>query len=222
MSSNVRVAIVFSGVIVLVVIAFIVVAILQSPQSRSPETDPSSGSAPVSAIRDDTHILDDAGEGAVTVVEFLDFECEACGAFYPVVEELREEYSGQVTFAFRYFPLPGHFNSTNAAIAVEAAAQQGQLEAMYTQMFESQAEWGEAQESRAPLFRQFAEELGLDMAEYDAAVADPATLQRVESDFEEGIALGVESTPTFFVEGRLIALRTFDDLRAAIEAELDR
>lgn len=222
MNTNVRVALVFSGAIILIVIAFIVVAILQAPQSRVPETDPSSGSATAAAIRDDTHILDDAGDGAVTVVEFLDFECEACGAFYPVVEELRAEFSGEVTFAFRYFPLPGHSNSKNAAVAVEAAAQQGQLEAMYALMFESQAEWGEAQESRAPLFRQFAEQLGLDLVAYDAAVADPATLQRVESDFNDGMALGVSSTPTFFVEDRMVQLQSFEDLREAIEAELDR
>lgn len=222
MNTNVKVAIVFSGAIVLVVIGFIVAAILQAPQSRDPETGTTPGAAPAAAIRDDTHILDDAGGGAVTVVEFLDFECEACGAFYPAVEDLREEFSGQVTFAFRYFPLPGHSNSKNAAIAVEAAAQQGQLEAMYARMFETQSEWGEAQESRAPLFRQFAEELGLDLAEYDAAVADPATLERVESDFDDGVALGVGSTPTFFVNDRMVQLTSFEDLRAAIEAELGR
>ncbi|MGB3909807.1 MAG: thioredoxin domain-containing protein [Pseudolysinimonas sp.] len=222
MNTNVKVAIAFSGAIVLIVVGFLVAAILQAPQSRDPETGSTPGAAPAAAIRDDTHILDDAGDGAVTVVEFLDFECEACGAFYPVVEDLREEFSGRVTFAFRYFPLPGHGNSKNAAIAVEAAAQQGQLEAMYTRMFETQSEWGEAQESRAPLFRQFADELGLDLAEFDAAVADPATLERVESDFDEGVALGVGSTPTFFVNDRMVQLTSFEDLRAAIEAELGR
>jgi protein-disulfide isomerase len=221
MNTNVKVAIAFSGAIVLIVIAFLVVAILQA-QPPSTEAEGSAEPELTSTIRDDSHILDDAGEGSVTVVEFLDFECEACGAFYPVVEELREEFSGEVTFAIRYFPLPGHINSKNAAIAVEAAAQQGQLEAMYSRMFETQPEWGEAQESHAPLFRQFAEDLGLDLAEYDAAVADPATLERVESDFDDGMTLGVGSTPTFFVNDRMVQLNSFDDLREAIEAELGR
>ena len=221
MNTNVKVALVFSGAIVLIVIAFIVVAILQA-QPPSPETEGSPAPPAASAIREDSHILDDGGAGAVTVVEFLDFECEACGAFYPVVEDLRAEFSGQIPFAIRYFPLPGHFNSKNAAIAVEAAFQQGQLEAMYKRMFETQAEWGEAQESRAALFRQFAEELGLDLAEYDAAVADPATAERVQSDFDDGVALGVGSTPTFFVNDRMVQLTSFDDLREAIEAELGR
>lgn len=220
MKNSTKVAIVLSGTIVLIVIVSIVVSIMQAQQSRT-TADRDQGPGLTSAIRDDSHVLDDAGDGAVTVVEFLDFECEACGAAYPVMEDLREEFSGQITFAIRYFPLPGHFNSMNAAIAVEAASQQGELEAMYGRMFESQAEWGEAQESRAPLFRQFAEELGLTMAEYDAAVTDPVTAERVESDFNDGIALGVNSTPTFFVNDRMVPLTSFDDLRTAIEAEID-
>ena len=87
---------------------------------------------------------------------------------------------------------------------------------MYKRLFETQTEWGEAQESRADVFRGFAEELGLDLAAYDATVADPATLARVQSDFEEGRALGVSSTPTFFVDGELLELQQWNDLEDAI------
>jgi len=221
LNTNAKIALVLSGAIVIAVIAFVIVAIVQAQQSL-PQSQHNSDTAPVSAIKEGTHVLDDAGPGAVTVVEFLDFECEACGAFYPVVESLRQEFSGQMTYAVRYFPLPGHFNSKNAAVAVEAAAQQGQFEPMYQRMFQSQPEWGEAQESQAPLFRQFAAELTLDMSKYDAAVADPATLKRVESDFEDGVALGVSSTPTFFVNDLMIEVTNVGDLRRAIEAELNR
>ena len=127
-----------------------------------------------------------------------------------------------MTFAFRYFPLPGHVNSTTAALAVEAAAQQGKLEAMFARMYETQAEWGESQESKVDLFRQYADELGLNLVEYDAAVAAPETLERVKVDFEGGVSLGVESTPTFFLNDRPLRLTSFDDLRAAIKAELQR
>lgn len=216
MNSNVRVAIISGGVIVIAVVAFILVAIAQNQQPG-----PVAAPTPAPALSEDSHILQDAGEDAVTVVEFLDFECEACGAFYPVVEGLRAAYAGEVTFGIRYFPLPSHYNSRNAAVAVEAAAQQGQLEAMYSRLFQTQSEWGEAQESRATLFRQFAEEIGLDMADYDAAIADPATLQRVKSDYDEGVSLGVSSTPTFFVNDQMVQMDSFDDLQNAIEAELN-
>ena len=136
-------------------------------------------------------------------------------------EDLREKYTGEITYVVRYFPLPGHFNSTNAALAAEAAAQQDRLEEMYNRLFETQAEWGEAQESRADLFRGFAEEIGLDMAAYDDAIADPATLERVEFDFNAGQELGINSTPTFFLEGEQLQLQQLDDLENAIEAAVN-
>lgn len=221
LSTNAKISIVLTGVIIAAVTAVMISAGVNAP---SPSASPGNNEAPLSysALRPDTHILDDAGEGAVTLVEFLDFECEACGAFFPITEELRKEFAGEVTFAFRYFPLPGHVNSINAALAVEAAAQQGELEAMFVRMFETQAEWGESQESKAEVFRQFAADLGLNLLEYDAAVEAPETLERVRADFEDGIALGVESTPTFFLNDRPLQLTSFDDLRAAIEAELQR
>ncbi|MGV3714313.1 DsbA family protein [Pseudolysinimonas sp.] len=218
MNSNARIALIFSGLFIFVVIVAVVVAIVNRPAPTVPETNPDT--ALPSTVRDDTHRLSE-GSTDIVLVEFLDFECEACGAFYPVVEELRAEYGDRITFAFRYFPLPGHGNSTNAAVAVEAAFRQGQLEAMYSRMFETQAVWGEkGAESQAPLFRQYAEELGLDLTQYDADVADPEVLARVQSDFEDGVGLGVESTPTFFLDDRRVELTSFDDLRAALEAAL--
>ncbi|WP_417508622.1 DsbA family protein [Microbacterium sp.] len=172
-------------------------------------------------MREGSHVLDDGGEGAVTVVEFLDFECEACGAFYPVVEDLREKYDGEITYVVRYFPLPGHLNSKNAAIAAEAAAQQDRFEDMYHRLFETQTQWGEAQDSRADLFRSFAEELGLDMAAFDESVADPATAERVELDLDDGEQLGVSSTPTFFIDGEPVTLQKWDDLENSIESAVN-
>ena len=154
----------------------------------------------------------------MTVVEFLDFECEACGAFYPIVEDLRATYAGDIyTYVVRYFPLPGHINSTQAALAAEAAAQQDRFEDMYHRLFETQAQWGEGAEETPEVFRTFAEELGLDMDAYDAAIADPATLQRVESDKADGERLGVSSTPSFFIDGTAVELQEWDDLEQAIE-----
>ncbi|WP_217181170.1 thioredoxin domain-containing protein [Streptomyces sp. AC495_CC817] len=173
-------------------------------------------------VRTDSHVLDDAGADAVTVVEFLDFECEACGAFYPIVEDLREKYDGEITYVVRYFPLPGHINSTQAALAAEAAGQQDRFEDMYAKLFETQSQWGEQREETPEVFRGFAEELGLDLAAYDAAIADPATLERVESDKADGTALGVQSTPSFFIDGELVQLQAWGDLEAAIEKAVNR
>ncbi len=203
-------------VVVLLLAALVYVLINQS------QTDPPAGDGEIpSVVQPSSHVLDDGGEGAVTVVEFLDFECEACGAFYPVVEDLREQYAGEITYVVRYFPLPGHANSMNAAVAAEAAADQGRFEDMYHRLFQTQSEWGEAQESRADAFRTFAEELGLDMAAYDAAVADPSTQARVELDFNDGRSLSVGSTPSFFVDGQIVPMERVTDLPDGIDAALN-
>ncbi|WP_175988827.1 DsbA family protein [Microbacterium tenebrionis] len=219
MKPGVKAGIVTAAVVVVLMLIVFVVVIVNQNGKEPPTSDGSAPSAPVQ--RENSHVLDDGGEGAITVVEFLDFECEACGAFYPIVEDLRAKHDGKITYVVRYFPLPGHLNSRNAALAAEAAAQQGRLDDMYRELFETQAEWGEAQESRADVFRGFAEQLGLDMPAYDKAVADPATTARIDVDFNDGQALGVDSTPTFYVDGEKLQLQQFDDLENAIKAALE-
>lgn len=215
MKTSTKVNLIAIAAVVVIVGAIIALSTLR-PFSASDEEV----AATTPVLEDSSHRLDVAEDGKVTMVEFLDFECEACGALYPFIEQLREEYAGRVTFVVRYFPIPSHQNSGNAAVAVEAAAQQGEFEAMYNKMFETQASWGESQESKASLFRQFAQEIGLDLAAYDAAVADPATAERVQFDFDAGRDLGVQGTPTLFVNGEKLAPESTDDIRAALDAAL--
>ncbi|PVE14588.1 thioredoxin domain-containing protein [Arthrobacter sp. Bz4] len=173
-------------------------------------------------IRENSHRIPSTGDEKAVLVEFLDFECESCAAAYPLVEDLREEYSDELTFVSRYFPLPGHPNSMTAAIAVEAAAQQGDFEAMYQRMFETQEQWSHSDESQADTFRGYAEELGLDMEAYDRAVEDPATEQRVMLDKNDGTGLGVSGTPTFFLDGQQIQPTTEEEFRQLIEDAIDQ
>ncbi|MET0931614.1 MAG: thioredoxin domain-containing protein [Aeromicrobium sp.] len=171
-------------------------------------------------VRADSHRLSTADDDKVTLVEFLDFECESCGAAYPFVEQLRERYDGEVTFVIRYFPIPGHRNAENAAYAVESAARQGQLEGMYRRMYDTQAEWGESQDSKAALFRTYAEDLGLDMVQYDADVASPEVAARVQKDVDDATRLGVTGTPSFFLDGERLAPSTTEEFTRAIDAAL--
>ncbi|MFC5753136.1 DsbA family protein [Actinomadura rugatobispora] len=172
-------------------------------------------------VRADSHKLSTAADGKVTLVEFLDFECEACRAFYPIVEELRTTYNGKVTFVARYFPLPGHFNAERAARAVEASAQQGRFEAMYTKMYETQSQWGEQRVPADDVFRGFAKDLGLNMTAWEKSYNAPATLNRVNKDVADGRALDVQGTPTFFLNGKKVQPQSIDDFKKAIDAALD-
>ena len=197
---------------------FLVVDRSGTPDAAAAEqaaTDPAS-----IAVRENSHRLNSVPDGRVTFVEFLDFECEACRSVYPAIEQLREEYGDRVSFVARYFPIASHFNAERAARAVEAAAQQGGFEDMYQRMYETQAQWGEQQVPQDELFRSFAVEQGLDMSAFDAAYTDPATLERIEADVADGIALGVQGTPTFFLNGTKIEPTTYGDLADALDAAL--
>lgn len=157
-------------------------------------------------------------DGDVTFVEFLDFECEACGAAYPAIEQLREDYGDRVTFVVRYMPL--HNNSEAASRAAETAAAQGRFEDMYDRLFQTQAQWGEQSSSQEDVFFGFAEDLGLDMKQFRQVYDDPATIDRIRRDKADGEALGVTGTPTFFVNGAMLDIRSFDDLVAALDDAL--
>lgn len=216
MKNSTKIQIGVIGALVLAAAGAVAAIALNQPQATVFED----GTPGAAVVAENSHRLDIAESGTVTFTEFLDFECEVCGAVYPFVEELGEEYAGDVTFVTRYFPLPGHFNSRNAAIAVEAAAAQGKFEDMYHRMFETQVEWAEQKASKADLFRQYAADLGLDMDAYDRAVADPDTEARVQFDFDAAVALGAEGTPTIFINDEMIALTSPDDIRAALDKAL--
>ena len=169
-------------------------------------------------IRSDSHVLGTEGETGVTFVEFLDFECEACLAAYPAVEKLREEYEGEVTFVVRHFTL--HSNSERAARAVEAAGEQGAFEAMYQRMYDTQTEWGHSSDPADDTFAGYAAELGLDTDRFATDYADPNLAAKVARDHEDGLELGVEGTPTFFIDGERLQPRSYEDLVAAIDDAL--
>lgn len=211
------------AIVVAVVVVFAVVvtfAVRGSSTQQAGPGVPAVDAASAQVVRDSSHRLPGAAEAKATFVEFLDFECEACRAAYPVVEQLRQQYAGRVSFVVRYFPIESHFNAMRAARAVEAAAQQGQLEAMYQKMYTTQEQWGEQQVAADDTFRGFAVDLGLDMARWDTAYNDQATIDRINVDIADGKALGVESTPSFFVNGQRIQPKSVDDLSGALDAAL--
>ena len=169
-------------------------------------------------VRPDSQRLSEAEDGKATFVEFLDFECEACGAAYPAIEEMRQRYGDRITFVVRYMPL--HANSEAAARAAEAAADQGKFEEMYNRLFQTQTQWGEQQTSMESTFFGFAEDLGLDMQRFREVYDDPATVARVRRDQKDGEALGVTGTPTFFLNGEKLQVSSYAELLQKVDDAL--
>lgn len=195
----------------------LVVALVATGGSNDPDAAADGDAAGALLVRDDSPRLSDGDEAVF--VEFLDFECEACGSLFPVIEDLRDRYGDRVQFVVRHMPL--HNNSMNAALAAEAAAEQGEFEAMYTRLFETQAEWGHQETSQEETFFGYAEDLGLDMERFRSAYDAPANRARIEQSKEDGSELGVTGTPTFFLDGERLEPDSVDDLEASLEAALD-
>ena len=156
-------------------------------------------------------------DAKVTLVEYLDPECESCAAFYPTVKGLVNEYKDQVRFVVRYMLF--HENSKLAAQATEAAGKQGKYFEMQGQLFYKK-DWTHQKTPQTEKFEQIAKELGLDLEKFRIDMKDPQTLANIEMDFSEGPSFGVQGTPTIFVNGRILGELSYKALKALIEEEL--
>lgn len=197
------------------VLAGFIIFLDPDEQESAPAED--TGSASAQLVREDSPRLSEGGDAVF--VEYLDFECEACLSLYPTIEEIRAEYGDRVTFVVRYLPL--HGNSVEAAKAAEAAGAQGEFEAMYKALFDNAAEWSHQETSQREAFFGYAEELGLDMERFEAAYDDPETLAHIEQSAADAEALGVTSTPTFFVDGERLEPTRVEDLTDPLDAALE-
>lgn len=224
---------ILGAIAVVVVIAAVVGASLyRNSVQNAPVTSANSSSGkpsipPETLVRPDSPTLG-AADAPVTLVEFLDPECESCAAFAPAVKKILKDYDGKVRLVVRYMPL--HPNSMKAANLTEAAGEQGKYWEMQQLLFQKQPEWGERHGAphSAPkpdvdaLFEKYAAELGLDKAKTSSAIRENRFREKLERDLRDGRTLGVRQTPTFFVNGRKLLRFGESDLRALIEDELKK
>ncbi|HTH68618.1 MAG TPA: DsbA family protein [Rhodanobacter sp.] len=152
---------------------------------------------PVSA---QDHVQGNA-HAVVTLVEYGDFQCPACGSAYPLVKQIQHRYAGNLRFVFRHFPLgQAHPYAQLAAELAEAAAVEGRFWAMHDWLYENQAAW--AAQGAAGLGAG-ARALGLDEAAIAATLRSPDIDARIRRDFMGGVRSGVNGTPGFYVNGSL-------------------
>jgi protein-disulfide isomerase len=150
----------------------------------------------------------------VTIVEFTDFQCPSCALAQPVLEKLTAEYGDRLRLVVRDFPLEMHEFARKAAEAAEAARAQGKYWEYAALLFANQKALG------VDKLKEYATQVGLDRAKFDAALDSGQFAEKVQRDFQEGVILGVGSTPTFYVNGRINNDRTYEGLKAAIEKAL--
>ncbi len=145
-----------------------------------------------------------AKDGKVTLVEFGDFQCPACGAYESIVRQVLVDNKDILKFSFRHFPLVQiHKNALLAAKASEAAALQGKFWEMHDILYDKQEEWREALNARGFIMI-YATTIKLDTAKFAADIESKAIEDKILAELREGTKLNIQGTPTFFLNGKKI------------------
>ena len=168
------------------------------------------------------HILGNP-DAPVTLEEFGDFQCPPCGMLSGPINQLEQDFRPRLRVIFRHFPLTMHRHAREAALASEAAGQQGRFWQMHDVLYREQALWSEAADVR-PLFDAYAGMLGLKIDRFKKDMESDEVKRRVTADQEQGAALGITITPTIFINNRALppaASLNPASLRAAVEAAIN-
>jgi protein-disulfide isomerase len=151
----------------------------------------------------------------IELVEFSDFQCPFCYRAHPTVKQVMDTYSGKVRFVYRNYPLPNHPNARPAAEAAQCANEQGQFWPYHDRLFADQTKLGDGD------LKASAAALGLDTGRFNACVDSHKYKARVEADTQAGNEAGVNGTPAFFINGRLLSgAQPFDEFKKIIDEEL--
>jgi protein-disulfide isomerase len=209
-----REAKILTAVLVLVVGGMITAFVLANKSAPAPQGDKTK------IIRDNSH---KTGSGSVQLVEFGDYECPACGAAYPNVKQIMKDFDGKVTLYFRNFPLVQiHQNAMMGAEAAESAGAQGKYWEMHDALYDNQKDWGEADPATAETkVLGYAKNLGLNADTMKSDIDNKKYDAVIQQDMADGNALGIQGTPTFYVNGTQIQSGySYANLRDAINAAL--
>jgi protein-disulfide isomerase len=151
----------------------------------------------------------------VTIVEFSDFQCPFCERAEPTVKEVIQKYGDKVRLVYVDFPLPMHDHALDAAKAAQCADQQGKFWPYHDQLFANQSKLSPAD------LKATAKKVGLDTTKFDACFDQAKTEATVQRELEQGRALGIDGTPTFYVDGRqLVGAQPIDAFSGVIDEEL--
>jgi protein-disulfide isomerase len=209
----------FWGVIVIVVLILFGIFALGGHKST--------GSSKTGTL---TQHVEGQGKAGVTLIEYGDYECPYCGQYYPILKQVQQEFSQQVYFQFRNFPLVSlHPNAFAAARAAEAAAMQNKFWQMHDILYEenelsqsnpSASTWIKASDP-TPFFNQYASQLGLNVTKFKQDSASSTVNNLINADMAEGTKLNVQGTPTFFLDGKQISVgQSVPEFEKLINAEI--
>lgn len=158
-------------------------------------------------------------KAAVTIEEFADFQCPPCGILSEIMQDLKRDYADNLRIVFRHYPLTSHQHARLAALAAEAAGMQGKFWEMHDMLYKNRATWIPAPDVR-PFIHEYARAIGLDPAQFERDLDSEKAKGRLAADRERADSLGVDRTPSVFINQRLLPYSSLNELalRGEIEA----
>jgi protein-disulfide isomerase len=209
-----------------VIVALVALATIGSGamlyRAKRPHVLSSSESVPAKSDAESPHIRGNP-DAPVTLEEYGDFQCPPCGTFATFAGQLEKEYNSRLRVVFRNFPLKMHEHAREAALAAEAAGLQGRFWEMHDVLYREQDAWSKAPNVRE-LFESYAGTIGLDLDKFKKDMDSEQTSARVDADRQRGESLGIQTTPTMFINNQPIDPkdRNPDGIRAEINAALEK
>ena len=188
----------------------------QSNSAPTPPETPALGGSPAAS-----HDLSTA-KGVVTIEEFGDYQCPPCGALFPILKTMKGEFGDRVKLVFRHLPLTSlHKHALEASYAAAAAGQQGKFWEMHDTLYENQSTWSDVGDFR-PVAINYARRIGLDVQRFTQDMDGLKVMGIVSADEQRATAFNVDSTPTVFIDGRLVDNKdlTLEGVRKEISQRL--
>ena len=151
----------------------------------------------------------------VTIVEFSDYGCPACKQWHPVLESVMGQFPNDISWGYRHFPLPQHKNADKAAVAAQAAGEQNKFWEYSAKLFENQGSFNDDQ------LISYAEQLGMDTKKFEDDYKNGGFESLVKDDMLYGNQIGIQATPTIFVNGKQIKVENFEEFVKLISDEIE-
>lgn len=187
--------------------------------ANSPSSSVLSSEISNAAKISDKDIVKGNKNSKITLIEYSDFQCPACKYYQPIIKQVLSDFDGKILFAYRNFPLNTHKNAKPAAQAAYSAHLQGKFWEMHDMIFENQESWADSNDADK-IFRSFAEKLKLNTDKFKADYNAKPTKSFIEDQTNEGISIGINSTPTFFLNYKQIKAQSYEEFKTLIQNEL--
>jgi len=210
-------------IIIIIVMVLVLWGIwLVAPKKDSQNNGDDFSSSEELIIKSDDHILGNQS-APVFLVEYSDFQCPACKAYQPFLNNLKSDFPEDLAIVYRHFPLRrNHPNAAPAAFASESAGLQDKFWEMHDMIFENQEQWASNSTSDAEaVFTGYAQNLGLDLEKFKSDFSSDLVKERVGENEKEASSLNLGGTPTFFLNGKKINNPgSYEEFRQVVEDAL--